>query len=44
MTHLKTWTVPQLIVHGGVEDITAKIKPKTPGASDDFGVTGVSDP
>ncbi|MEA5567929.1 MULTISPECIES: hypothetical protein [unclassified Anabaena] len=39
----KVWTVPTVTVYGNVEAITEQVKPKKLGASDDFGVSGVSD-
>jgi len=39
----KVWTAPTVTVYGNVEAITEQVKPKKLGASDDFGVSGVSD-
>jgi len=46
MEQKKTWETPDLVVYGDIEALTNQrvIKPKTPGSSDDFGVTGISDP
>jgi hypothetical protein len=44
MKDLKTWSAPKLSVHGGLESITAQVKPKQIGSSDDFGVPGISSP
>ncbi|MEA5567930.1 MULTISPECIES: hypothetical protein [unclassified Anabaena] len=42
-TTKKVWTAPAVTVYGNVEAITEQVKPKKLGASDDFGVAGVSD-
>jgi hypothetical protein len=44
MNYQKAWTKPQLVKYGTVEDLTAQLKNKRLGSSDDFGVTGVMDP
>jgi hypothetical protein len=41
----QTWESPELTVYGDVDTLTQQlVKPKTPGSTDDFGVTGISDP
>jgi hypothetical protein len=44
MNYQKAWTKPQLVKYGTVENLTAQIKGKRLGSSDDFGVTGVENP
>jgi hypothetical protein len=44
MKTLKPWFAPKLIEHGSVEAITHQVKQKRLGSSDDFGITGISDP
>jgi hypothetical protein len=39
----KLWTSPELITYGTVEELTQQPKLKTPGTSDDFQITGISD-
>jgi hypothetical protein len=40
----KEWTSPTIVVYGDMTTLTEQVKPKTPGTSDDFQVTGISDP
>ena len=40
----KVWETPTLVVYGDVDSLTQQNKLKHPGSTDDFGVTGISDP
>lgn len=37
------WVTPEVVVYGDIETLTQQTKMKTPGITDDFAVTGVSD-
>lgn len=40
----KDWEMPELVVYGDIDTLTqGRVKLKTPGTQDDFGVTGISD-
>lgn len=38
------WVTPKLTQYGTVEDITQQVKSKKLGSSDDFGISGISNP
>ena len=40
----KVWETPDLVVYGDIDSLTQQVKPKVPGSTDDFGVTGISNP
>ena len=40
----KHWETPELVVFGAVEELTQQVKTKRLGSSDDFGITGISNP
>lgn len=40
----KQWESPDVVTYGDVETLTQQVKPKQPGSSDDFAVSGVSNP
>lgn len=41
----KVWETPNLVVYGDMTSLTQEdpVKPKQPGTTDDFAVTGISD-
>jgi hypothetical protein len=40
----RIWETPDVIIYGDVNSLTQQVKPKQPGSSDDYNVSGISLP